>query len=123
MLKDEPLLWRNKIGTDGANTFPSAIKTSVDSVLLHPDPMYYAAKHLQQGIESDHIRPKKNMPKIGGFQSFNTARRTNAISVLDICHGPLLRRITRKGKSVGIVRLNDKEVAKACRVLLSSIKR
>lgn len=35
-------------------------------------------KHLQQGIESDHFRVKKNMPKIGGFQSFNTARRTIA---------------------------------------------
>ncbi|EBN9265391.1 DDE-type integrase/transposase/recombinase, partial [Salmonella enterica subsp. enterica serovar Infantis] len=32
----------------------------------------------QQGIESDHFRVKKNMPKIGGFQSFNTARRTIA---------------------------------------------
>lgn len=30
MLKDEPLLSPAKIGTDGANTFPSAIKTSVD---------------------------------------------------------------------------------------------
>lgn len=65
MLKDEPLLSPGKIGTDGANTFPSTIKTSVDSGLL-----------LQQGIESDHFRVKKNMPKIGGFQSFNTARRT-----------------------------------------------
>ncbi|MCJ8510531.1 IS6 family transposase [Rhizobium lemnae] len=78
MLKDEPLLSPNKISTDGANTFPSAIKTSVDSGLLHPDPVHYATKHLQQGIESDHFRLKKNMPKIGGFQSFNTARRTIA---------------------------------------------
>lgn len=74
MLKEEPLLWPEKIGTDGANTIPSAIKTSVDDGLLHPDP----TKHLQQGIESDHFRVKKNMPKIGGFQSFQTARRTIA---------------------------------------------
>ncbi|MGD6219679.1 DDE-type integrase/transposase/recombinase, partial [Xanthomonas citri pv. citri] len=33
-------------------------------------------KHLQQGIESDHFRLKKNMPRVGGFQSFNTARRS-----------------------------------------------
>lgn len=46
--------------------------------LLHPDPVHYVTKHLQQGIESDHFRVKKNMPKIGGFQSFNTARRTIA---------------------------------------------
>ncbi|NTG51544.1 IS6 family transposase [Agrobacterium rhizogenes] len=77
-LKDEPLLSPQKIGTNGANTLPSAIKTSVDSRLLHPDPVHYVTKHLQQGIESDHFRVKKNMPKIGGLQSFNTARRTIA---------------------------------------------
>jgi len=78
MLKDEPLLSPEKIGTDGANTFPSAIKTSLENVLLHSDPIHYVTKHLQQGIESDHFRVKKNMPKIGGFQSFKTARRTIA---------------------------------------------
>jgi hypothetical protein len=67
MLKDEPLLSPPKIGTDGANTFPSTIKTSVDGGLLHPDPVHYVTKHLQQGIESDHFRMKTNMPKIGGF--------------------------------------------------------
>jgi transposase, IS6 family len=36
----------------------------------------YVTKHLQQGIESDHFRVKKNMPRIGGFRSFTTARRT-----------------------------------------------
>lgn len=78
MLKDEPLLSPKKIGTDGANTFPSAIKTSVDGGLLHAGPAHYVTKHLQQGIESDHFRVKKNMSKVGGFQSFNTARRTTA---------------------------------------------
>ena len=34
MLKDEPLLSPGKIGTDGANTFPSTIKTSVEEGLL-----------------------------------------------------------------------------------------
>ena len=38
--------------------------------------MHYVTKHLQQGIESDHFRVKKNMPWVGGFQSFHTARRT-----------------------------------------------
>jgi transposase-like protein len=33
-------------------------------------------KILQQGIESDHFRVKQNMPKVDGFQSFNTARQT-----------------------------------------------
>jgi hypothetical protein len=33
---------------------------------------------IQQGIESDHFRVKENMPKIGSFLSFNTARRTIA---------------------------------------------
>ena len=39
-------------------------------------PAHYVTKHLQQGIESDHFRVKKNMPRIGGFRSFQTARRT-----------------------------------------------
>ena len=38
--------------------------------------MHYVTKHLQQGIESDHFRVKRAMPRIGGFQSFLTARRT-----------------------------------------------
>ena len=29
-----------------------------------------------EGIESDHFRVKRPMPRIGGFQSFHTARRT-----------------------------------------------
>lgn len=78
MLKDEPLFSPEKVGTDGANTFPSTIKTAVDDGLLHPNPVHSVTKHLQQGIESDHFRVKKNMPKIGGFQSFKTARRTIA---------------------------------------------
>ena len=78
MLKDEPLLSPGKIGTDGANTFPSTIKQSLDKGHLRPDPVHYVTKHLQQRIESDHFRVKKNMPRIGGFQSFHTARRTIA---------------------------------------------
>jgi transposase, IS6 family len=59
MLRDEPLLSPGKIGTDRANTFPSAIITSVGDGLLHPDPVHYVTKHLQQGIESDHFREKR----------------------------------------------------------------
>ncbi|CVI54312.1 hypothetical protein AGR7A_Cc10020 [Agrobacterium deltaense NCPPB 1641] len=46
MLGDEPLLSPGKIGTDGANTFPSTIKTVVDDGLLHPNPVHYVTKHL-----------------------------------------------------------------------------
>ena len=62
----------------GPAPIPSAIKTAIDNGLLHPDPEHYVTKHLQQGIESDHFRVKKNMPKIGGFHSFKMARRTIA---------------------------------------------
>jgi transposase-like protein len=78
MLKDEPLFSPRKISADGAKTFPSTIKTAIDGGLLHPNPGHYVTKHLQRGIESDHFRVKKNMPKIDGFQSFKTARRTIA---------------------------------------------
>src|SRR4051812_2894383 len=39
-------------------------------------PMHYVTKHLQQGIESNHFRVKRPMPRVGGFRSFHTARRT-----------------------------------------------
>lgn len=39
-------------------------------------PAHYVTKHLQQDIESDYFRIKKNMPRICGFRSFHTARRT-----------------------------------------------
>jgi len=76
MLADQPLLAPNRIGTDGASTYPSAIVAARSDGLLPHTPVHYVTKHLQQGIESDHFRVKKNMPRIGGFQSFRTARRT-----------------------------------------------
>jgi transposase-like protein len=78
ILKDAPLLSPSKIGTDGAATFPPAIGDAVDGGLLAPDPVHHVTKHLQQGIESDHFRVKKSMPKVGGFRSFNSARKSIA---------------------------------------------
>ena len=76
MLKEEPLLSPDRIGTDGAGTYPPAIAAARADALMACDPAHYVTKHLQQGIESDHFRLKKNMPRIGGFQNFRTARRT-----------------------------------------------
>ena len=76
MLKDEPLLSSNRIGQ--GNTFPSTIKTSVVHGLPRHDPVRYVTRYLQQGTESDHFRIKKNMPRIGGFSSFNAALRAIA---------------------------------------------
>jgi transposase-like protein len=76
MLQEEPLLSPDRIGTDGAESYPPAIAESRKAGLLARVPMHYVTKHLQQRIESDHFRVKKNMPRIGGFQSFHTARRT-----------------------------------------------
>lgn len=76
MLKESPLFSPDTVGTDGANTFPATIRSCTDEGLLPPNLVHYVTKHLQQGIESDHFRVKKNMPKIGGFQSFNTAGKT-----------------------------------------------
>jgi transposase-like protein len=49
MLKDEPLLSPGKIGTDGANTFPSTINASVDEGFSIPTPFIMlptlAARH------------------------------------------------------------------------------
>ena len=76
MLQDQPLLAPDRIGTDGANTYPPTIVAARTGGLLARDPLHYVTKHLQQGIESDHFRVKKPMPWVGGFQSFHTARRT-----------------------------------------------
>ena len=76
MLKDGPLLAPDRIGTDGAGPYPPAIAAARKDGLLPHEPLDYVTLHLQQGIESDHFRGKRPMPRIGGFQSFRTARRT-----------------------------------------------
>jgi transposase, IS6 family len=76
MLQDEPLLSPDRIGTDGAGPYPPAIAAARKDGLLARTPEHYVTKHLQQGIESDHFRVKRPMPRIGGFQAFHTARRT-----------------------------------------------
>jgi len=72
----EPLLAPDRIGTDGAGPYPPAIAAARKDGLLPHDPLHYVSKHLQQRIESDYFRVKRPMPRIGGFQSFHTARRT-----------------------------------------------
>ena len=73
---DDGLFAPEKIGTDGAKTYPVTIETLSGEGILPPKPTHYITKILQQGIESDHFRLKQPMPKNGCFQSFNTARRT-----------------------------------------------
>src|SRR4051812_46690223 len=75
-LQDQPLLSPDRIGTDGTGSYPLAIVESRKAGLLARAPVHYITKHLQQGIESDHFRVKRPMPRIGGFQAFHTARRT-----------------------------------------------
>jgi transposase-like protein len=75
-LKDQPLLSPDRIGTDGAGSYPPAIAAARKDGLLARTPVHYVTKHLQQGIESDHFRVKRPMPRVGCFQAFHTARRT-----------------------------------------------
>ena len=75
-LKEEPLLSPDRIGTDGAGAYPPAIAAARKDGLLARTPVHYVTKHLQQGIESDHFRVKRPMPRVGCFQAFHTARRT-----------------------------------------------
>src|SRR3712207_4633893 len=75
-LQDQPLLAPDRIGTDGAGPYPPAIVATRKAGLLARTPVHYVTKHLQQGIESDHFRLKRAMPRVGGFQTFPTARRT-----------------------------------------------
>ena len=55
-------------------TTPCGVANAWD--LLPRAPIHYVTKHLQQGIESDHLRVKRAMPRVGGFRTFHTARRT-----------------------------------------------
>ncbi len=75
-LQDQPLLAPDRIGTDGAGPYPAALAATRKAGLLVCTPVHHVTKHLQQEIESDHFRVKKNMPRIGSFQAFHTARRT-----------------------------------------------
>ena len=45
-----------------------AIKAARKAGLLARTPVHYVTKHLQQGIESDHFRVKRPMPRVGCFQ-------------------------------------------------------
>ncbi len=63
-----------RIGTDGAGTYPDAIAAARKEGRLARDPVHHIQKH--QWIESAHFRLKKNMPRVGGFQSFHTARQS-----------------------------------------------
>ncbi len=78
MLKDQPLLGPHKIGADGAKLYPTAISDVTKGGLTPGKPTLRVSRYLQQGIESDHFHVKKNMLKIGGFQSFPTAKSTIA---------------------------------------------
>ena len=62
MLQDQPLLAPDRIGTDGAGAYPPAITAARKDGLLARTPVHYVTKHLQQGIESDHLRVKRPMP-------------------------------------------------------------
>ncbi len=75
MLNDGPLPSPDRIGTGGAGTDPGAVAAARTRGWLARHPVHHATKHLQQAIESDHFR-LENMPRVGGFRSFNTARRS-----------------------------------------------
>ena len=64
VLKDQPLLSPDRIGTDGAGSYPPAIAAARKDGLLARTPVHYVTKHLQQGIESDHFRVKRPMPRV-----------------------------------------------------------
>ncbi|ACL62875.1 IS6 family transposase [Methylobacterium nodulans] len=61
---------------NGAGPYPPAIAESRKAGLLPRTPTHHVSKPLQQGIASDPFRVKRAMPRVGGFRSFKTARRT-----------------------------------------------
>ena len=63
-------------GARSSTTPPTRARAARKDGLLTRTPVHYVTKHLQQGIESDHFRVKRPMPRVGCFQAFHTARRT-----------------------------------------------
>lgn len=59
----------------GYGPYPPTIADSCEDGLLPRMPVYNVTKHLHQGIESDHFRVIRALPRMGGFRSFHTARR------------------------------------------------
>ena len=85
MLEEAPLLAPDRIGTDGAGSYPPAIAAARKDGLLARAPLHYVTKHLQQGIESDHFRVKRPMPQIDYFQA--STRRGGRSRALRRCCG------------------------------------
>lgn len=72
-LGNDGLFSANEIGTDCAAALIRAVTDLRGDRLKFK---HQKSKHLQQGIESDHYRLKRNMHRNGVFQSLNTARKT-----------------------------------------------
>ena len=72
-LGDDGLFSANEIGTDCAPALICAVEGLQEGNLKLK---HQKSKHLQQGIESDHYRLKRNMHRKGVFQSLKTARKT-----------------------------------------------
>src|SRR5918998_2572124 len=98
-LKDQPLLAPDRIGTDGAGSYPPAIAAARQDGLLARTPVHYVTKHLQQGIESDHFRVKRPMPRVGCFQSASVSQRLTKRET-GVGHSPscALRQSLRQGQ-------------------------
>jgi transposase, IS6 family len=99
MLADQPLLAPDRIGTDGVGPYPPAIAAARKDGLLPRTPLHYITKPLQQGIESDHFRVKKNMPQVGG--SGRSARRGARSRASKPCCGGLSQTLETAVKGVG----------------------
>ena len=74
-----PVITPPRSGASAAAPLADFLTAAYTSGRLTPSAVQHrVSKHLRQGIESDHFHVKKNMPKIGGFRSFATAKRTIA---------------------------------------------
>ncbi|WP_370552898.1 MULTISPECIES: DDE-type integrase/transposase/recombinase [unclassified Commensalibacter] len=74
--KEDSMFVPTYISTDKALTFPKTIQTMKNKNILPDHCFHETKKFLQRGIENDHFRLKRVIPKNGCFQSFHTARKT-----------------------------------------------
>lgn len=84
-LKDQPLLGPHKIGTDGANVYPTAISDSVRAGLTPGKPTHRVSKHLQQVLKAIIFTSRRPCRKSAAFD--HSRRRSERSQGSKLCSG------------------------------------
>ena len=76
MLADQPLLAPDRIGTDGAGTYPPLIAESRKAGLLPKRRSATSPSTYSRALRATTSGSRRTWPRVGGLRSFNTPRST-----------------------------------------------